>query len=245
MPSPPRRRIDLGDEPPTYPVYAIGDVHGCLNELRAAEIRIADDIERSQRPGLVILLGDYVDRGPHSAQVIDHLIKPSELGLRRVALCGNHDDVFAKFVATPEQYMEWLELGGKQTLASYGIDVHHLDFSRKGRIALKRTLASSIPAKHLAFLSNLPIVLKTGRMIFVHAGLRPKITLSEQTDEDLMWIREPFLSSGWGGPGLVVHGHTPQPTPNVGLGRIGIDTGAFYTGKLTVLKIDGKDKGFI
>ncbi|TNM65354.1 metallophosphoesterase family protein [Aliirhizobium smilacinae] len=243
--NPPRRRIDLGSEQPSYPIYAIGDVHGCLNELGEAELRIARDTRRTERPGLVVLLGDYVDRGPSSAQVIEHLIKPSTIGLRRLALCGNHDDVFAKFVAAPEQYMEWLELGGRQTLASYGLDPHKLDFSRKGRDGLKQALAKAIPARHLTYLSNLPICLKVADMLFVHAGLRPKIPLDKQVDEDLMWIREPFLSMGWGGPGIVVHGHTPQPTPDVGMGRIGIDTGAFYSGKLTVLKIDGKDKAFI
>lgn len=241
----PRRRIDLGDAAPSYPIYAIGDVHGCLRELGEAEIRIARDIRRSGRPGLVVLLGDYIDRGPSSAQVVEHLMKPSELGLRRLALCGNHDDIFTKFVATPELYMEWLELGGRQTLTSYGVDVHHLDLSRKGRDGLRGILAQAIPERHINFLSNLPICLKVGGMLFVHAGLRPKIPLDQQTDEDLMWIREPFLSAGWGGPGLVVHGHTPQPTPYLGLGRIGIDTGAFYSGNLTVLKIDGNDKAFL
>jgi serine/threonine protein phosphatase 1 len=245
VPNPSRRRIDLGDEPPPYPIYAIGDVHGCLKELGEAELRISRDIRRTGRPGLIVLLGDYVDRGPSSAQVIEHLIKPSTIGLRRLALCGNHDDIFAKFVAAPHQYMEWLELGGRQTLTSYGIDVHHLDFSRKGQAALKQILTKAIPATHLTYLSNLPVCLKIANMVFVHAGLRPNVSLDNQVDEDLMWIREPFLSMGWGGPGIVIHGHTPQPTPDIGMGRIGIDTGAFYTGKLTVLKIDGTEKAFV
>jgi serine/threonine protein phosphatase 1 len=245
-PLPSRRRIDLGDEPPTYPIYAIGDVHGCLAELQQAESRIAADIRKTGRPGLVVLLGDYIDRGPSSFQVVEHLQKPSELGLRRLALCGNHDDIFSKFIDEPELYGEWLELGGEQTLMSYGIDIHRLASQRKGRAAdLKGVLAEAIPAHHKQFLANLPICLKIGAIIFVHAGLRPRVALADQDDEDLMWIREPFLTHGPGQPLLVVHGHTPQPTPDLGPGRIGIDTGAYYTGNLTVLKIDGNEKAFI
>jgi serine/threonine protein phosphatase 1 len=242
--APSRRRIDLGDETATYPIYAIGDVHGCLQELHDAERRIAEDIRRSGRSGLVVLLGDYVDRGPSSSQVIDHLLTPSELGLRRLALCGNHDDVFSKFIEEPALYQEWLGLGGDQTLMSYGIDVHHLKLHRRPE-GLRDYMAEAIPLQHREFLSNLPISLKVGNVIFVHAGLRPKVALPEQDDEDLMWIREPFLTEGPGRAVLVVHGHTPHPEPSLGPGRIGIDTGAYYTGRLTVLKIDGEEKAFV
>ncbi|AYD00555.1 metallophosphoesterase family protein [Neorhizobium sp. NCHU2750] len=245
VPAPLRRRLDLGDARPLFAIYAIGDVHGCLKELKDAEERIARDMDQLGRSGLVVLLGDYIDRGPMSAQVIEHLLTPSDFGFRRLALCGNHDDIFIKFLAAPEQYMQWLELGGQQTLSSYGIDPHQLDFSKRGRDKLQQIFAANVPPRHLDFLSNLPISLKVGDFLFVHAGLRPKVMLDEQTDEDLMWIREPFLSSGWGGPGLVIHGHTPQPQPSFGPGRIGIDTGAFYTGNLTVLKLFQNEKSFI
>ncbi|WJH39645.1 serine/threonine protein phosphatase [Aliirhizobium terrae] len=244
--APSRRRIDLGDEPATYPIYAIGDVHGCLRELQDAEARIAHDVRRTGRPGLVVMLGDYVDRGPSSCQVVEHLLTPSELGLRRLALCGNHDDVFSKFIEEPDLYMDWLGLGGEQTLMSYGIDLRHLTVKRKSRSGdLKELLAEAIPASHREFLSHLPICLKIGNIVFVHAGLRPRLPLADQHDEDLMWIRDPFLTEGSGLPIIVVHGHTPQPEPSLGPGRIGIDTGAYYTGNLTVLKIDGEEKAFI
>lgn len=241
-----RRRIDLGDEPASYPIYAIGDVHGCLQELKDAEARIAADIRRTGRPGLTVLLGDYVDRGPSSSQVVEHLLTPSELGLRRLALCGNHDDVFSKFIEDPEIYLDWLGLGGDKTLVSYGIDLHHLETKRQMRGGdIKALLADAIPQSHKEFLANLPISLKIGNIVFVHAGLRPGVTLGEQFDEDMMWIREPFLSDGPGQQLLVVHGHTPNPQPSVGRGRIGIDTGAYYTGRLTVLKIEGEGKWFM
>lgn len=241
--APSRRRIDLGNEPATYPLYAIGDVHGCLSELQTAESRIAADIQNTGRPGLVVLLGDYVDRGPHSFQVIEHLRRPSELGLRRLALCGNHDDIFSKFIAAPELYMDWLGLGGEKTLMSYGVDIHH--FGKRKSKDLKEVLAEAVPDNHKQFLAHLPISLKVGNLVFVHAGIRPRVALADQEDEDLMWIREPFLSQGPGQPLLVVHGHTPAAEPNLGPGRIGIDTGAYYTGKLTVLKIDQEEKSFI
>jgi serine/threonine protein phosphatase 1 len=244
--APSRRRIDLGDEPATYPIYAIGDVHGCLRELHDAEARIAQDVNRTGRPGLVVLLGDYVDRGPMSCQVVEHLLRPSELGLRRLALCGNHDDVFSKFIEDPALYMDWLALGGEQTLMSYGIDLQHLTQKRKSRGGdLKELVAEAIPEGHREFLSHLPIRLKIGNIVFVHAGLRPRLTLADQHDEDMMWIREPFLTEGPSQPILVVHGHTPHQQPSLGPGRIGIDTGAYYTGNLTVLKIDGEEKAFI
>lgn len=239
VPEPRRRRIDLGSNPPSYPIYVIGDVHGCINELRNAEARIAADIEATERDGLVILLGDYIDRGPSSRHVLEHLVRPSELGLKRLPLCGNHDDVFSRFLREPDLYAEWLGLGGDQTLISYGIDLHHLNARQRGRSAkLSELLTEAVPVSHRQFLFDLPISLKIGDMFFVHAGIRPGIPLDAQDDEDLLWIREPFLTLGPQLPLLVIHGHTPSPEPDIGPSRIGIDTGAFYTGRLTVLKMD-------
>ncbi|WP_105386095.1 metallophosphoesterase family protein [Neorhizobium alkalisoli] len=245
-PVPRRRRIDLGTLPPSYPIYVIGDIHGCLKELKAAEEQVAADILATERSGPVVLLGDYVDRGPSSSHVLEYLIRPSELGLKRLPLCGNHDDIFLKFLKEPELYSEWLGLGGEQTLISYGIDLHHLGVRQKARNAkLGELLAEVVPESHRQFLADLPISLKIGNLFFVHAGIKPGVPLDEQEDEDMMWIREPFLAEGPKLPFMVVHGHTPHPTPSLGPGRIGIDTGAYYTGKLTVLKIDGGRATFL
>jgi serine/threonine protein phosphatase 1 len=242
----PRRRVDLGDNPPAYPIYAIGDVHGCMDQLKRAEDKIATDIEVSGQQGPVVLLGDYVDRGGASSQVIDHLARPSELGLKRVALCGHHDELFLKFLQAPDRHLDWLALGGEQTLMSYGIDIHHVGLRQRGRNGkLRDILAEAIPEHHREFLEKLPINLKIGQYLFVHAGIRPGVALERQTDEDMMWIREPFLAEGPRLPLMVIHGHTPKPVPDLGTGRIGIDTGAFYTGKLTVLKIDGGQTRFL
>jgi serine/threonine protein phosphatase 1 len=238
-----RRRLDLGSEPLPYPLYAIGDVHGCLDLLKRAEAVIADDMSRLGRPGLVVLLGDYVDRGPASAQVLEHLSSPSALGLKRVTLCGNHDDLFLRFLERPEAYMHWLEMGGDKTLASYGVDLQHLSLRRKGSGAsLMHVLQEAVPETHRSFLMDLPVSLKAGQVLFVHAGVAPAIPIEEQRDEDMMWIRGAFLKQGPELPHLiVVHGHTPQEDPDYGIGRIGIDTGAVYSGKLTVLRIDGEE----
>jgi serine/threonine protein phosphatase 1 len=238
-----RRQFDLGRDPPPYPVYAIGDVHGCLDLLKKAEAAIVDDMRRLGRPGLVVLLGDYVDRGPASAQVLEHLSNPSTLGLKRVTLCGNHDHLFLRFLERPEAHMHWLEMGGDKTLASYGVDLQHLGLRQRGKGAsLVHVLNEAVPHTHRSFLQHLPISLKAGNVLFVHAGVLPARPIAEQRDEDLMWIRGDFLTRGPELPPLiVVHGHTPKENPDYGIGRIGIDTGAVYSGKLTVLRVDGED----
>lgn len=234
-----RRRIDLGDQPPRYPIYVIGDVHGCLDALIAAEERIQADIVSRKRPGLVILLGDYVDRGPRSAAVLDHLIAPNRHNLRRIMLCGNHDELFLRFLTDPKQHWDWLELGGRQTLMSYGIDPKDIATRNWNDVqALRSMLEQAVPLTHRRFLEELPITFRIGEYLFVHAGVRPGIALDQQSDHDLMWIRDPFLTEGSRLPLLVIHGHTPVSELEFGQGRIGIDTGAFFSGNLTVLKLN-------
>ncbi|MGE7370630.1 metallophosphoesterase family protein [Neorhizobium sp. NPDC001467] len=240
--SPPRRRFRLGEPGSDYPLYAIGDVHGCLDQLLDAERRIRADARQYEKQGLTILLGDYVDRGPRSAAVLEHLARPADKTLKRVPLCGNHDDVFLQFLRNPGQIDKWLEFGGRQTLLSYGMDAEHLVSRSGGDATLMRTMLREIvPAHHVEFLESLPVLLEVGDYVFVHAGLRPEIPMEEQRDEDLMWIRQPFLSKGPMLPKIVIHGHTPVDKPQFMAGRIGIDTGAYYSGHLAVLKIiDGK-----
>jgi len=226
-----RRRIDLGDEEPPYIIYAIGDIHGCVDLLLRAEEQIYDDAARSGVPALTILLGDYIDRGPSSRDVLEHLCKPLSGNVKRLAICGNHDDLFARFLKKPKANRDWLDMGGRQTLTSYGLSADApLD-------QLTEQLAEVVPEHHVKFLSNLPVYAKVGHHVFVHAGLRPGIALAQQTEADMMWIREPFLSQGPQLPLLVVHGHTPSKKPTSGPQRIGIDTGAYVTGRLSILRI--------
>ncbi|WP_425961595.1 metallophosphoesterase family protein [Rhizobium nepotum] len=233
-----RRRIDLGEKSPSFPIYAIGDVHGSLDLLLQAEQKILADLASNPSPALVILLGDYVDRGRDSCGVLEHLLQPPPAPLRRIALCGNHEQLFSDFLENPQDNMHWLDFGGHQTLLSYGVDIDY--FLHKGRLRLqplKDALIGAIPQTHRQLLSNLPIYARIGPYIFVHAGFKPGLPLEAQTDEDMLWIREPFLSQGAGLDLLVIHGHTPVAAPESGPQRIGIDTGAFTTGRLTVLRI--------
>jgi serine/threonine protein phosphatase 1 len=229
-----RRRIRLSDPLPV--IYAVGDVHGCLSELREAEQRIVDDpLEKGERK-LIIMLGDYVDRGPHSFGVIDHLLKPPPAGIERICLCGNHDEAMAKFVRDPSANLSWLEMGGHAAMRSYGIDtVSLLRASRSA--ALRAQLAERVPARHLAFIDALPVSVAAGTVLFVHAGVDPSLPLDQQSDTAMMWIREPFLTHGPGFPMTIVHGHSPARDITTGPGRIGIDTAAFQTGILSVLRV--------
>lgn len=229
-----RRRIQLSfDDAPL--VYAIGDVHGSLDELLIAETRIKYDIQHFGRKALVILLGDLIDRGQRSAQVLDHLVSSRPSEFHRMVICGNHDAVFQEFINNPSAHLSWLDYGGRETLLSYGIDAQYL-LRNAGVSAFSDVVRSTIPLEHISLLNSLPISVQIGDVLFVHAGILPDTPLDEQRDEDFMWIREPFLELGPGLPITVVHGHTPVPEPYFGKGRIAIDTGAYATGRLTVLR---------
>jgi len=223
-------------------IYAVGDVHGCFNELRALEQRIVDDAATEPGRKLLVMLGDYIDRGPNSRAVLNHLCAPPPADFERVILCGNHDDSFLRFLGSPEDNRSWLDFGGQQTLYSYGVDARHV-LKSGGVEALAEVALDAVPPAHIDLIIGMPIALTVGPLIFVHAGIRPAIAMDEQVDADLMWIREPFLSEGSRLPAIVIHGHSPSTDAVFSKGRIGIDTGAYATGRLTALKIaNGKAK---
>ncbi|MFC3072215.1 metallophosphoesterase family protein [Shinella pollutisoli] len=229
-----RRRVEIADG---RPIYAIGDVHGCFEALLALEDRIAADARRLAltRP-LVVYLGDYIDRGPDSRAVLNHLARSDHADrIERVALCGNHDDTFLRFLRSPGDNMGWLDFGGDATLRSYGIDPAAVLKRRAGDLG--RILREAVPGHHVALLESLPVALACGDLLFVHAGIRPGVALEDQDDEDLLWIREPFLSEGPRLPLTVVHGHTAGSEPVFGRGRVCIDTGCYATGRLTAIRI--------
>lgn len=216
-------------------VYAIGDVHGCLAELRQLEQLVEADAAGVSGEKWIVMLGDYVDRGPQSAQVIEHLLGPAPKGFRRFALAGNHEQMLLDFLDAPNDSAEWLAYGGVETLASYGVDAS----SGGGRpAALARSLEAQMPRSHLEWLRQLPISLEIPGFIFVHAGVRPGRALAEQDDRDLLWIREPFLGVPTDNGTIVVHGHTPEVEPVRLAWRVGVDTAAFATGRLTSACID-------
>jgi serine/threonine protein phosphatase 1 len=225
---------------PSWPaaIYAIGDVHGCLEQLLELERRIVLDDEAPSGDKLIVMLGDYVDRGPRSAGVIDHLLRPAPVGFSRVLLAGNHEEMMLNAISGVGDEA-WLEFGGVETLRSYGADVELLRSSAPR--ARQRMMESLIPREHVGFLSGLAVTLQVGQTIFVHAGIRRNVPLEQQERSDLMWIRREFLDAEPLDGLFVVHGHTPVSEPELVDGRIGIDTGAFATGKLTAVRlVDGQ-----
>ncbi|MFK0161757.1 metallophosphoesterase [Rhizobium sp. NPDC090279] len=236
-----RDRIDLTGRDYTA-IYALSDIHGCHDQMVEAEGRIAEDARDLPGRKLLMYLGDYVDRGPCSSDVLAHLSAPPPAGFDRYALCGNHDDVFLRFLDDPDANSHWLEFGALPTLASYGVDARRLLVEEDHSIGeLRDIVVKAMPPAHIDLLRALAGAVTFGPILFVHAGIRPGIALNDQTDEDLMWIREPFLSEGPQLPLLVIHGHTPSSHPVFGQGRIGIDTAVSMGGTLTVLKIvDGR-----
>lgn len=222
---------------PGQRVYAIGDVHGCDDRLAALHAAVAVDLAaRPVAHALLVHLGDYIDRGPDSAAVLDRLTRPPP-GLATVNLMGNHEDMLLRALASgdAQDAAHWLRNGGGETLASWKL-------SWRDRPA---AWEAGIPPAQLGVLRSLAPCCLVGGYIFVHAGLRPGIKLAEQSREDMMWIREPFLSFQGRLPAVAVHGHTPEPEPTLRPHRIGIDTGAVLGGDLTCAVLEADRVGFL
>jgi serine/threonine protein phosphatase 1 len=210
--------------------FAIGDIHGCFEELRALL-----DICRSSASDVAhdfLFLGDYVDRGPASDQVIAFLMREQAGAPSRFrCLMGNHDQMLYR-AADPGRsdadLIQWWANGGEQTLDAYGIDD-----------------PSDLPAEHLAWMRALPLHISDAHRLFVHAGVRPGVALDAQSGDDMLWIREPFLSSPLWHGALVIHGHTPTKTraPDVRTNRVNLDTGACFGGPLTAAAFGSAQPG--
>lgn len=230
-------------------VYAIGDVHGRLDLLDRLLSDIADDAcAASFRQVVVVFLGDLIDRGPDSRAVVERVAAgpPSSgalAGARYVCLRGNHEDILMEFLADFSIGSRWFRNGGLESVRSYVGEVDSQlahDYPR-----LQRLLYKAMPPHHLRFLSSIPARHEEGDYLFVHAGVRPGIALERQDPYDLMWIREPFLSAPESRPKMVVHGHTITEMPDERNNRIAIDTGAYRTGRLTALVLDGAERRFL
>lgn len=226
-----RQRIILSERPET--IYAIGDVHGRLDLLLRLEEQIIEDARNRPGDKLIIMLGDYIDKGPSSRQVIDHLLQSPPYGFQRICLSGNHEAAMYDCLSFSSRDKAWLRYG------QVALDSYNLVFDEAAKRSHKlRLMRQVIPATHMAFLKNLPVLVSVPEYIFVHAGLRPGVSLSAQSDRDLMWIREPFLeASDTGFPARIVHGHTPVLEADILPHRINIDTAAFKTDCLTALVI--------
>ncbi|MBW4093782.1 MAG: serine/threonine protein phosphatase [Proteobacteria bacterium] len=226
---------------PDQRVYAVGDIHGCLERLLAVHAAIAADLaERPVGRAMLIHLGDLIDRGPDSAGVVDFLAgepRPAGIG-ETVTLLGNHEALMLAALDAPdadEAPRLWIVNGGAEALHSWLVP----------RQVEPKDWAAHLPAAHLAFLRDRPLSLRLDGYLFVHAGIRPGVPLEHQERHDLLWIREPFLSSKADHGAVVVHGHTPRPAPEVRPNRIGIDTGAVMGGVLTCLVLEADRLGFL
>ena len=226
----------------TSPIYAIGDIHGQLGMLQLALSRIEADGGPDAR---VVFLGDYVDRGPDSKAVLDLLIDGQRAGRNWIMVKGNHDRMFARFVQDCEIAdkhlpitLSWLHprLGGRETLASYGVEV--VDNDRIFQVNERARVA--VPPAHIDFINTLPLYHQEGELLFVHAGIRPGISLEQQSEDDLVWIRQEFLMETEPHPWLVVHGHTPVDAAEHCGNRINLDAGAGYGRSLAVAVFEGR-----
>lgn len=224
-------------------VYVVGDVHGRADLLTHVFARIdADQAARPVEHAITVFLGDYVDRGLRSREVIDQLIE-RQLNRRVVTLRGNHDDSMLRALHDMDVALRWLSAGGRETLHSYGITAP-ANVDRDSIHTVMAMAIKQIPARHKAFLERLLPYATIGDYAFIHAGIRPGIELEKQSPEDLMSIRQPFLECATPHEYVIVHGHTPVSTPDFKPNRINIDTGAYITGNLTCLVLE-EDRQFV
>lgn len=227
----------------TDPIYAIGDIHGHIDKLERALALVDAD---GGPDAHIVFMGDYVDRGPDSKAVIDRLIDGKTVGRNWTFLKGNHDRMFEWFLEDfpredphlpVELYYLQDRIGGSQTLASYGVDAgpraRKWDVHQQARIA--------VPSAHIAFLQSLKSYHAHGPLLFVHAGIRPGVPLGEQSDHDLMWIRQGFVDFPEPHPWLVVHGHTAIETPTHFGNRVDLDGGAAYGRALVPVVFEGRE----
>lgn len=230
--------------PPGTRVYAIGDIHGRLDLLSRLHQMILDDARASKAGDrILIYLGDYVDRGPDSAGVIELLSQEALPGFTAIHLKGNHEDFLLRFLDDTSSGTAWFANGGVETLRSYGVELEHADRDTPSRLLDK--LSRRLPARHLDFLRALSLHHCIGDYLFVHAGIRPGLAMELQSATDMLWIRGEFLNSTVEHGKVVVHGHTIADLPEVRDNRIGIDTGAFFSDRLTCLVLDGADRRFL
>jgi serine/threonine protein phosphatase 1 len=239
------RDVSYACTPRDTRIYAIGDIHGRADLLARVQDLVAKDADRaSESRKVVVYLGDYVDRGPDSAGVIDRLINSPLADLEQVFLMGNHEEFLLEFLENPEVGTVWLKNGGDATLASYGLSGASA-CAAKNLGVLSRSLQEKLPGEHLDFLKGLSISHREEDYLFVHAGIRPGVPLERQSEDDMLWIREPFLESSEAHEVVVVHGHTPVDAAQVHCNRIAVDTGAVWSGCLTAAVLYGERQSFI
>ena len=240
---PPSRKAEV---PPGFQVYAIGDVHGRVDLLRRLiDVIEADAEQNPEARTVLVFLGDYVDRGFQSRDVIDFLLSDRLGNVETHFLKGNHESAFETFLSDPDFGPQWARFGGAETLMSYGIQPPRTKTVASEWEAVHEQLNRDLPVEHRSFLSSLSLYVTIGDYAFVHAGMRPGMALDQQTERDLLWIRDDFLADEGMFDHVIVHGHTPISEPHHDFRRIGVDTGAYLTGKLTAVRLVGSSVAFL
>jgi serine/threonine protein phosphatase 1 len=220
--------------PNNHRLYCIGDIHGRLDLLQEVHKKIACDVSGFDGIKILVYLGDYVDRGAHSKQVIDCLLENIFIDFKKVFLLGNHEQVMLQFLLSKDASIahDWFRFGGLSTLVSYGVNVQGVPTS-KDLERLRIEFREKLPITHLDFFQHLVLNYEIGGYFFVHAGIRPKVKLQRQRPEDVLWIREEFLNNDTFHGKVIVHGHSVTDEPDIRHNRIGLDTGAYASGILT------------
>ena len=219
-------------------IFAIGDIHGCLNELVSIHQKILSYEKYKKEEDLIIYLGDYIDRGPKSKQVIDEIIEFKNKGFKTYFLMGNHDEMMIDFLLNKINNLKnWLNFGADQTFRSYDIEV--VEFIKDGFDdyvinKLREILIAKLGNDHINFFTNLKLKFSVSQYLFVHAGIDPKKKLSNQTKQDYLWSRsDSFFNKDFKAEKIIVHGHTPEKDFIDLPGRINVDTGCYFSGKLS------------
>ncbi|MFM6832268.1 MAG: metallophosphoesterase [Novosphingobium sp.] len=238
LPDAPEASVPAGQR-----VYAIGDIHGRLDLFDLLLDTIRDDsAARGPADTWLVLLGDLIDRGPDSYGVVERAMELAEGGKLRV-LAGNHEEMLLGSMTDKETLRHFLRHGGKETLFSYGLTFE--DYSASNLESLHARVADLIPRNHVEFMRGMENLIEFGDYLFVHAGIRPGVPLDQQMVPDLRWIRREFLDHAEPHSHVVIHGHTITDDPVVRPNRIGIDTGAFASGRLTAVGLEGGDRWFL
>jgi serine/threonine protein phosphatase 1 len=229
--------------PENMRIYAVGDVHGCLPQLERLLESIGRDVKDWKGLRRLVFLGDYIDRGPDSKGVVERLRSSFE-SFETSFLLGNHDQTLLDFLDDPSVFRAWRDYGARETLMSYGVVPPRFD-DDDAFVKTRDALRDALPAEHEVFLRGLELSVSHGDYCFVHAGVRPGVALEKQAREDLLWIRDEFLLSSTDFGKVVVHGHTPTQDPVRRKNRIGVDTGAYATGRLTCAVLEGTSVRFL
>ncbi len=232
--------------PEKHRIYAVGDIHGRLDLLQLVHEKIGKHAQAYQGTKIVVYLGDYVDRGPHSMQVIDYLLANSLPDFDCVYLLGNHEQVLLQFLEgySLDLAHDWFGFGGLATLQSYGVSLRGIP-TPKDLPRIQAEFVENCPVAHRHFFQKLVLNFELGGYFFVHAGIKPKLPLTKQTADDMLWIRDEFLNSHRQFERIIVHGHSVTEFPEIKSNRIGLDTGAYASGRLTCAVFEGVRVDFL